>query len=676
MLMIIAEGVKLVKNVLIPTRDGVQLAADLYMPDDADPEAQFPVVIEYTPYRKDDVDLASRPFYLALPRHGYVVVRLDVRGTGASEGINTDEYTLQEQLDGYDAVEWIARQPWCDGQVNMMGISYGGFTALQVASHNPPHLTSIIPIDFTDDRYLDDCHYRGGLIRLYYDIAYYGGQMVARNALPPDPEGLGEKWAQIWQQHLAHNEPYLLKWYRHQTDGEYWRCGSVGGAPERIQCPTFLIGGWQDGYPNPPLRLFQALQVPRKVLVGPWNHALPDAAVPGPRIDYLHEVIRWLDYWCKGQDTGIMDEPPLVVYMQQPDASHPHRPPEPKRLDTAGEWRAETSWPPPGADEKTLYLGNDYSLGETPPASERADVCGYHPAVGVTGGLWSGGLPFGLPGDQRPDEAFSLVYTTQPLGEKLSVLGRPRAVLYVSSSAPVIGFAVSLCDVAPDGTSRLVAKGMLNGTRSKSFRDPTPLVPGQVYELDIPIDCTGWAFAKGHRVRLNVANADWPNVWPTPELATNHVYRGGGHPSRLILPTVPAQGSAPPPAFRPSPRVVRGHSDVVRPPTWQLSYDLLTDRVRVNIDVCSSWRTGGGSVIERESHSSFEIDPRDPAHASGRGRHTYQIARPGHVTWACAELAIQSTARHFHITIDLEVRVNDGLHFMRHWVESVPRHYL
>ncbi len=692
----IADGVKLVRNVLIPTRDGVRLAADLYMPEDAGPDARFPAVMEYTPYRKDDVDLESRSFYLTLPRHGYVVARVDIRGTGGSGGISTDEYTLQEQHDGYDAVEWIAGQPWCDGQVNMMGISYGGFTALQVASHNPPHLTSIIPIDFTDDRYTDDCHYRGGLMRMYYDIAYYGGQMVARNALPPDPDGLGGEWARVWEQHLAHNEPYLLKWYRHQTDGAYWRCGSVCDAPESIRCPVFLIGGWRDGYMNPPLRLYRALQVPCKVLVGPWNHALPDVAVPGPRIDYLREVIRWLDHWCKRtqtsrthrplpttsasvsatpgatelteeQDVGIMDQPPVVVYMQH------YQPPEAGRLDAVGEWRAETDWPPPGAGEMTLYLGDGYSLSDRPPISEHADAYRYTPTVGVTGGLWSGGLPFGLPGDQRPDEAFSLFYTTRPLSEDLHILGRPRAVLHVSSSASVMGFVVSLCDVAPDGTSHLVAKGMLNATRRDSFSDSRSLTPGESYELDIPIDCTGWVFARGHRVRLNVASADWPNVWPTPELATNHVYRGGERPSRLVLPTVPAQGSATPPPLRPSPKMVRWRSDAVCPPTWRVTHDLLTGQKTVDIGLRSSWRLHTGAVVERESHSEFEIDPGDPAHASARGRHVYRIARAGLVTQACAEVVVQGAVNHFHVTIDLEVRINDVLHFTRRWVESVPR---
>jgi putative CocE/NonD family hydrolase len=670
----IADGVELAKNVLIPMRDGVRLAADLYVPAVNDGPDRWPVVMEYTPYRKDDVDLVARPFYLFLPRHGYVVARVDIRGTGASEGVSTDEYTPQEQLDGYDAVEWLAQQPWCDGHVNMMGISYGGFTALQVAAHAPPHLTSIIPIHFTDDRYTDDCHYRGGLLRKYYDIAHYGGLMVARNALPPYPEWSGSEWAELWRQHLEHDEPYLLKWYRHQTDGDYWRNGSVRDAPERIQCPAFLIGGWRDGYPNPPLRLFEALEVPRKVLIGPWNHALPDAAIPGPRINYLYEVLRWLDTWCRGKDTGIMGEPAVVVYMQRYQA------PDPERLDTEGEWRAETAWPPPGASEKVLYLGKGHSLEDSRQgAGDRtgvSDAFRYDPTVGVTGGLWSGGVPFGLPGDQRRDEALSLVYTTPPLEDEVHILGWPRAILHVSSTATVIGFAASLSDVAPDGTSHLVAKGMLNATRRASLSDPEPVVPGEVFELDIEIDCTSWAFARGHRIRLSIASADWPNVWPTPEPAKNQVYRGPLHPSRLILPVVPARGSASAPLFHRSQRSVTAPSAATHPPIWKVSRDQLTGRTVVEIRQSAKGRVNDTTVVERESSSSFDVNPYRPSDASARCRHVVRIVRPNQVTQSQADIAVQATATHFYVEIALAVQVNGGQHFARQWVESVPRHHL
>src|SRR5919204_5180293 len=298
-------GVKVVKNVLIPMEDDVRLAADVYLPLDGelDGSRTYPLVLEYIPYRKDDVgrpEPPERTWYSRLPLEGYPFVRIDIRGTGASEGRVEDEYTEEEQRDGAAVVEWLAAQPWCDGHVSMIGISYGGFTSLQVASHAPPHLTSIIPIDFTDHRYRDDCHYKGGLLRKYYDPGAYGNMMVAFNAMPPDPDFSGAAWAEVWERHLAENEPYLLRWLRHQTDGPYWRNGSVADVADRIRCPVFMIGGWRDGYTNPPFRLWEALDVPRKLLMGPWNHAVPDVAIPGPRIDYLREVVRWLDHWCKG----------------------------------------------------------------------------------------------------------------------------------------------------------------------------------------------------------------------------------------------------------------------------------------------------------------------------------------------------------------------------------------
>lgn len=659
---------KVVRNVLIPMRDGVRLAADLYVDPTADEGEAFPVVLEYIPYRKDDVAPGSQ-FYEELTRAGYVVARVDIRGTGGSEGVSLDEYTLEEQLDGVDTVEWLARQPFCDGQVNMMGISYGGFTALQVASHAPAHLRSVIPIDFTHDRYTDDCHYRGGLLRMYYDTGFYGNLMVALNALPPDPEWAGSDWARLWEEHLEGSEPYILEWLRHQTDGAYWRNGSVGDVAERIRCPVFMIGGWRDGYPNPPVELYQRLTVPRKLLVGPWNHAFPDVAVPGPRIDYLRAVVRWLDHWCRGRDTGIMDEPPVVIYLQHSE------PPVVDRLDSAGEWRAEAEWPPPGCEQRALYLTEGGVLAESPGA-DGADAFEYDPTVGVCGGLWSGGVEFGLPGDQRPDEALSLVYTSPPLDEPLTVIGRARAFLHVSSTAPVMGFAVSFSDVAPDGNSHLIAKGMLNATRRRSLIDPEPLTAGEVVELDIPVDATAWRFTPGHRIRVAVASADFPNVWPTPEPGRNEVHRGANTPSRLVLPVVPLQGSATPPSFAPSPKEVTRFSAGIQPPSWEVTRDVLTGRTRVTIDLTETNRVNSSTVVRQELLMVNEVDPRDPAHANSRGRFLARVDRPGQRIEVRSDIAIQGTRSTFQVVIDLDLRLNEARHFARRWAESVPRQLL
>jgi putative CocE/NonD family hydrolase len=673
------DGVRLVRDVLIPMRDGVLLAADLYVPDDAGtgpdglPVGPLPVVMDYIPYRKDEEAPTARRHYLELPRHGYIVARVDIRGTGGSGGHVVDEYVAQEQVDGYDAIEWLAAQPWCDGHVNMMGISYGGFTALQVATLQPPHLTSIIPVDFTDDRYTDDCHYRGGLLRMYYDIGWYGTRMIAWNAMPTDPTFAADGAREVWQRHIAEDEPYLLAWLRHQVDGPYWRQGSVADIAERITCPAFLIGGWRDGYPNPPLRLFERLSGPKKLLIGPWDHRYPDGAIPGPRIDHLHEVIRWLDHWCRGRDTGVMTEPPIVVFVQRAGSLSP------TRLESDGEWRAERSWPAKDGSERSLALGPDGGLigavdgGPMAFGDTGRDRLAVDPTVGVQAGLWSGGVPFGLSGDQREDEAHSLAYTGAPLEAPVTILGRARAELHVAADVAVVGVAVSLSDVAPDGASHLVAKGMLNGTRRASLTDPQPLEPGAVVLLTIELDATAWRFEAGHRIRLAVAGADWPNVWPTPEPAILEVHRGPATPSRLHLPVVPDAGPLEPPAFLPSPVVAR-HGAAMEPPvTWTVTRDAMTGRVAATIRVETAHSTPEGTRIERDAGCACEVDPADPAHAVARGWHRCSSVQDGHRTEGQAEVVIASTETDFHVTIDLAVTVDDDPPVTRRWDERIPR---
>jgi putative CocE/NonD family hydrolase len=687
-----ADGVRILRDIRIPMRDGVLLAADLYLPGTdpsgaaAFPETALPVVMDYIPYRKDEVDPAVMRHYLELPRHGYAVARVDIRGTGGSGGRVIDEYVEQEQVDGYDAIEWLAAQPWCDGHVNMLGISYGGFTALQVATLQPPHLTSIIPVDFTDDRYTDDCHYRGGLLRMYYDLAWYGSRMIAWNAMPPDPAGADAASHRLWREHIEENEPYFLAWLRHQVDGPYWRQGSVAAIADRIVCPAFLIGGWRDGYPNPPIRLFERLAGPKKLLIGPWDHRYPDVAIPGPRIDHLREVLRWLDYWCRGIDDGVMREPAIVAYMQEAGGL------EPGRLDTPGRWRAEAAWPPADATERGFVLGaagtlfpeidgarvsgaldSDVVGGDTPSGWDRLT---YDPTVGATGGLWSGGVPFGLPGDQRPDEAGSLVYTSAPLETSLSILGRPRAFITIRSSARVMGISVSLSDVAPDGASSLVAKGMLNGTRRESLTEPTSLVPGETIELPIEIDTTGWCFLEGHRIRLSIAAADWPNVWPTPEPGYVEVYNGQAPASRLVLPEVPDAGPLDAPAFVPSPVAVRHAAAADPPPTWTVARDLLTGRSTATIQVETVHRTPGGTRIERDLGCVCSVDPVDPAHVEAHGWHRCRSIHDGQTTEARADVVIRSSAETFDVAIDLEVTVDGVVEATRRWAESIPRHLL
>lgn len=661
------NGVRFIKNVMVPMADGVRLAMDLHVPDSAAwASTPRPVILEYIPYRKDD----AAPYtgdHFVLAQHGFIAARLDCRGTGSSEGINTDEYTPQEQQDGVEAIEWIASQPWCNGKVGMYGSSYGGFTAIQIAARQPPHLTTIIPMYFTDDRYTDDCHYRGGAWRCYYDIGAYGASMIGMNAMPPYPEYSGEDWARIWEEHLEHNTPYLLEWLAHPTDGAYWQTGSVRGRYNDIQCSVFMIGGWRDGYPNPPLRTFAQLKTPKKVLIGPWNHARPATAIPGPRINYLREVIRWCDYWLKGEANGVMDDPPICVYMQSYDEPHADR------LETTGYWRTELDWPAPGGQTLTLYPSDDGGLHETPPAQPSSHGYDYRSMVGICGGLWSGGVPYGLPTDQRPDEVYSLNYTSMPLDGPLEIMGMPTVRLYAETTAPVMVFVARLCDVAPDGTSALVCNGVLNATRHDSLTHPTPLVPGQVYPLTIDLDCTAWRFEPGHRIRLSICSADFPNLWPTPYPGHNRVHLGPDL-TRLDLPTVPTKAIRHEAVFTLSPVAtvdIYRHTPTV--PAWELVHDMLGGRV--GLRQRRRGVTVAGPDIEITSDADLEVwaSQRDPAHVSAVGKHFRHIKRSDGEMTVDTVAALRSTETAFHLTIDLSITVNGFPHHTRRWVRSFPR---
>jgi putative CocE/NonD family hydrolase len=663
--------VRVEHHVTIPMRDGVKLSADLIRPAR---DGRFPVIIEYIPYRKDDLTRGGYDAHHYFAERGFIGVRLDVRGTGSSEGVNTDEYMPIEQSDGFDAVEWCARQPWSNGNVGMFGTSYGGFTCIQVAMHRPPNLKAIAPMYATDDRFTDDCHYTpGGNMRLYYDVGTYGNSMIAMNALPPVLEYLGPQWAEMWRQRLEENEPYLLKWMAHQVDGPYWRAASLRPDYDRIACPVFLVAGWRDGYANAMLRTYTHLKVPKKLLIGPWVHQRPNVSTPGPRIDYLNEVARFFAHWLRQEDTGIMKEPAVTAYMQT------YREPERTLAITPGAWRPDADFPSGGASELTLHLQEGDRLGQQRAASPRRafDEFTYEPTVGLGNGYWSaGGMSFYLADDQREDEARSRVYTAPPLDRELHLLGWPRVILHAASSAKVATFVAKLADVAPDGHSALIVDGSLNATRRRSLTDPEPLTPGEVYELNIPMNPTGWILPAGHRLRLAISGSDFPNLWPTPERAQNRVYRDGSRPSRVVLPVVPAS-TLEPPRFLPPPRLTPYLTSFGSPPIQQVLRDQVTGAVTVVN------RTGGTAVIPdgrgtMTTEQSFRCtaSSRDPAQADIVGAHTYVLTREDGAFEVTSESTIRATATAFHVTINLTVTRNGKPFFHKRWMVSQPRRLL
>lgn len=664
-------AVRLERNLMIPMRDGKKLAADYYRPD---VEGKFPVIVEYIPYRKDDVSRSGLDALHYFAERGFIGLRLDVRGTGSSDGFNTDEYHPQEQLDGYDAVEWLAKQPWSNGNIGLFGTSYGGFTCLQVAMHQPPHLKGIAPMYATDDRYTDDCHYTpGGSMRMYYDVGTYGGTMVSMNALPPHVDLTGPGWAEKWKERLEKNEPYIPKWIHHQVDGSYWRPASLRPNYDKIQCPVYQIAGWHDGYVNAMLRMHQNLKVPRRIIIGPWVHSRPNGSVPGPRIDYLNEVCRFFAECLRGEDNGFMKEPAVTVFMQEY-----HKPDRTLNV-LPGHWRNEADFPAEGAGEATFYLHSGGLLAEIPqkePATP-ADEFEYIPTLGTSSRYWSaGGLPFYLADDQRADEAYSATYTTPALDRAMRIFGWPKVILHGSTTAKVSTFVVKIADVAPDGSSTLITDGSLNGTRRKSLKSPEAMTPNEVYELSIPIQPTGWVVPKGHRIRIAISGSDFPNLWPTPEKARLKVHRGGEYASRIVLPFLP-EATLAPPAFLPEPKLLQVVKGYGRPADMKLEIDQITGKV----SLLSSGR--GTTVLEDDrglvtSDRNFRCtaSSRDPAQSNITGTHRYILERDGDKIEIVAESSIRGTADAFHILIHLTVTKNGTLFFQKTWMESEPRKLL
>ena len=236
--------------------------------------------------------------------------------------------------------------------------------------------------------------------------------------------------------------------------------------------------------------------------------------------------------------------------------------------------------------------------------------------------------------------------------------------------------AVSLSDVAPDGASHLVAKGMLNGTRRSSMTEPAPMDPGVVVPLSIELDATGWRFGAGHRIRVAIAGGDFPNVWPTPYPATLELHRSPDAPSRIVLPVVPDDGPVPAPAFAPSPVAPR-HASAFDPPAhWTVTHDALTGRVASEIGFQTVHVAPDGTRIERDAWSTCEVDPRDPAHAVVRATHHCASSRDGHAVESRADTVMAGDETAFDLTIDLVVSVDDEPPVHRRWAERIPRELL
>lgn len=525
------------ENVWIAVSDDTKLACRLWLPAAAS-MSPVGVVLEALPYAKrDGTRLADDAWAEQFVPFGFAYARLDLRGTGDSEGLLLDEYLAQEQSDIVDVICHLARQPWCNGSVGMRGYSWGGFNALQVAMLRPAPLKAIISACSSHDRFSNDAHYVGGTASLAN--LEWGAMFHNVLAHAPDPAIVGPRWHDMWMARLNATSPLVARWLARQQRDEYWGQGSVSADYEAIVCGVYLVGGQADAYAQSIPHLLERLRAPRLAIIGPWGHHFPQAGAPGPGLDWVEEEVRWWAHWLHGADTGIMDEPILRAFVNEgtPVQTWPE--------DVGGRWVAEQAWPSPGIRDRTWHLNSD-GLGDT-PETERIHQVPVHQTIGTATREW---LPMNpaldLPQQQSSDDRMSLAFDSSPLEAHFDILGLGSLELRVSANRPLAKVVARITEVMGDGSSWLVAYGVLNLAHRDRAGPPTRLGPGTWHDVVVPMTYAAHRIKRGSRLRISLSESLWPMLVPSPEPVTLSVMTAA---SRLNLPIRCA------PADEPEPRV-------------------------------------------------------------------------------------------------------------------------
>jgi putative CocE/NonD family hydrolase len=624
-----------IEHVWITMSDGVRLAARIWLPQTAEAEP-VPGILEYIPYRKRDStayrDSIMHPYFAG---HGYACVRVDLRGSGDSEGVLTDEYLHQEQQDGLEILRWIAQQPWCNGSLGMIGISWGGFNGLQIAAHRPSELKAIITVCSTDDRYADDIHHMGGC--LLGDNLSWASTMFAYNSCPPDPLLVGERWKELWLERLQGSGLWLDTWLRHQRRDDYWKQGSICEDFSAITCPVLAVSGWTDGYSNAVFRLLANLKAPRKGLIGPWGHKYPHLGVPGPAIGFLQESLRWWDRWLKGIQTGIMEEPMLRVWMQEsvPPTTYYHERP--------GHWVGEAAWPSSSIDDHQYSLVRGRLVDSDEAIPERPLTIQSPLSVGLFAGKWcSYAAGPDLAHDQREEDGGALVFDSAPLKEPLEILGAPFVELDLQANKPIAMVAVRLSDVAQDDKATRVTYGLLNLTHRNSSENPERLIPEERYRVRVQLNDIAQVFPQGHRLRLSLSTSYWPLVWPPPEPVRLTIYSGA---STLSLP-------------------VR-RSGALDESTLEVINDKGIYRLEA-IDL----------EVQNKTVETYTYQADDFSSVRGETLCIRSFKRQDWSVKTVTRTVLTSTPTHFHLLADLDAYEGDKRVYCKSWDEKIPRDFI
>ena len=649
------------ENLGIILSDGCRLSARTWIPENAH-EFPVPAILEYLPYRKRDGTIArdelTHPYFA---KRGYASIRVDIRGNGDSQGIMLDEYTSQELNDAVEVINWLAKQPWCSGTVGMMGISWGGFNSLQVAALQPKPLKAIITLCSTVDRYADDIHYKGGC--LLNENLGWGSTMWAYSSRPPDPALVGQAWRKMWQERLE-AEPFLpIGWLKHQRRDNYWKHGSVCEDFSKIKAATLAIGGWGDGYKNTVSHLVENLSCPVKGIVGPWIHKYPHFAVPGPRIDFLHEALRWWDRWLKNEKTNVENDPAYTVYLMdgvEPKSSYDYR---------KGQWVSFDQWPAQ-LPIKTLNLNKDFGLRKQKENVRK--IISSPQTCGLDGGeycaIWLGP---DLPGDQRIDDVNSATFTTEELTKQIDIVGAPRVKLKLRPTTSTAQISVRLNHIHPTGASTRITYGVFNLGYVDGFDNPRKLRKGETISIEFNLDQIAYSVSKGHKIRLSISNAYWPLLWPTPEKGGIEVIAGS-----IDIPFI-KDGLYNFRQFLPEKADEPWKTKTIRKPTntRKVIRNIGSDEVTVEIidDFGSVRDLTHDLEIGSIAREWWTIQPDDPLSANGRTHWTEERSRGEWKTRTETFATMRSDAENFYIHAKLEAYENEKLFFEKEISETINR---
>ena len=644
----------------ITLSDGTRLSARVWMPEQAS-TAPVPAILEFLPYRKRDGtcarDALTHPYFAS---HGYACLRVDMRGNGDSEGLMRDEYSAQELADAVEVIHWIAAQGWCVGSVGMMGISWGGFNALQVAALDPRPLKAIITLCSTVDRFADDIHFKGGC--LLNENLGWGATMLSYSSRAPDPALVGDTWRDMWLERLQ-EEPFLAAdWLQHQHRDAYWKHGSVCEDYAAIRAATLAVGGWGDAYKNTVQALVENLDAPVKGIIGPWIHKYPHFAVPEPRIGFLQEALRWWDHWLKGHATGVEDDPDLRLYLM--DSAEP----KPWYLQRDGRWVDQDFR---NAPRQVLHLGAD---GLAATASRFSRVIDSPADTGVASGeycaIWLGPE---LPGDQRRDDAPSCVFETAVLEQDVNIVGAPEVTLTLASDAPVAQIAVRLNDVHPGGKTGRITYGVANLTHRDGAEHPVAMPVATPVTLTLKLDQIAYRVPAGHRLRLSISNAYWPLLWPAPT-ATALTLTAGQVALPLLHEGVGTVSFEAPVAADPwRTRVIRATSN-----SRQTLFDQQTGITTLQIvdDFGEVEDLDHGLIHGSVAREWWQIHPDDPTSARGRCHWGDRLARGDWSVRTDTHSEMWSDAENFYLTARVEAYEGEALIFERDHERKIARRLL